>query len=102
MRKRLKNLKVFGKNKYEFYLSFIIVLIGLQMTLHLPHNLNDYFIVTGSLLVAFFCSLNAVRDMEHMNWFEQGLAVLWFLVLLCVIPMAVWGLATHNGVFANR
>jgi hypothetical protein len=99
--KRLKNIRVTGRNKYELYVSYLVVFIGFIQTAHLPQNYRDVLVASSTLLVGLFCALNSLLDIKRMNWLERVIAVPWFALLLFLTPIVIWNVAQIR-TFADR
>jgi hypothetical protein len=82
----LKSLKVFKGNKYEFYISFPIVFVGVCSGAHRPADFNGTIIMASAMLLGLVCAFNAVLDHSRMNIVEFGFAVIWFAVLIYFAP----------------
>ncbi|HEY0076471.1 MAG TPA: hypothetical protein VGB77_20405 [Abditibacteriaceae bacterium] len=94
--KQDKKNKIWGKNKFEFYLSFLIVLFLIIWAPPLPHDLGNGLITSTFLLVAIICALNALLDFKRMNNWERILGVMWFFVLVYFALIYIYGLTQYR------
>jgi hypothetical protein len=101
MRKRMGRIRLVGKNRYELYLSFVIVGVGFCQSSVLPHGYEDRLLAAGSFVLGFVCALNAVLDSARMNAFERIIGISWCAVLFFITPVVIWKTA-HIEVFSPR
>ena len=90
----VRQLTIVGRNRYELYLSFVIVFIGFCYSAVRPQSFHHMMVSTGSLLFGLVCAINAVSDHKRMYSFERILAATWLIVLICATGWAVWDTAT--------
>lgn len=87
---RIRLLKVVAPNRYELYVSFILVIVGLYFSASrhtgFYHNLKPIC----CWLLALTCIYNAILDKKHLHWIEYGFALLWFAVLLFCTLWFTW------------
>lgn len=81
----MKRLRVFGKNKYELYVSFVFVLIGSLLAPPYNHYWEQKVRVLAWLfvvaIIGIFCVVNGLRD-TRLTGTEQFIAKLWCCVLI--------------------
>ena len=98
-----KNLKVFGRNRYEFPISVVLIIFSLFVLLppqaresyrflptlyyenQVAAKVSTLFVV---MLVGLFCSLNAYRD-ARVSEKQKKLLTVWSLLLLIFMSGAV-------------
>ena len=76
-----RKIIIVAPNKYELYLSCLVVWFGI-ISKSAPLYGPDAIIATGALLIGIVCEINALLDMQRMNWLEIILALGWLIVLL--------------------
>jgi hypothetical protein len=54
-----------------------------------PAHVQQYLALAGSQLIAFFCALNALFDVQRMNWVQRIIVIPWFLILCFSMPWAI-------------
>lgn len=99
--KQFMSLQVILRNKYEFYISFLVLLCVLPFCCVRPQGYYDTIIGVGACILALVCAFNAVLDGARMNWLERILAVVWFCALAGLTAYEVWDVL-HLEVFSPR
>lgn len=64
-------MRILQKNRYELYVSIIIVFFGILQTHHLPHDYRDCLVTSGTLAAGLFLEFNALLDIKRMHWVER-------------------------------
>ncbi len=80
----------FLPDKRQFWLSLPIFFIGAFNYMGLPRMPQDEFFFVICLLFAFVFALNAVLDLRRIPAVAHGFVVLWFALLLFLLPITLW------------
>ncbi len=80
----------FLPGKRQFWLSVPLFVIGATPYFSLPRMPQDEFFAVVCFLFAFVFALNAVLDLRRIPAVAHGFVVLWFALLLVLLPFTLW------------
>jgi hypothetical protein len=93
-------MRAVAANRHELWVSVAVASLGLFFA-SVPVTFNSALLLSGVMLVAFFCALNAVLDLDEMSVGQTYLAVLWFVGLAIMTPLTLYWMASIHE-FANK
>jgi hypothetical protein len=86
--------RIIGRNRYELYLSILVVVIGFFYSAVRPQSFSHVMVSTGSLLIGLVCAINAISDYKRMSIAERIFALAWLVLLMFAVPWALWDTVT--------
>jgi hypothetical protein len=94
-------MKVVAENRREIYVSVGVAVVGIILGAHVPLGYQDVLLLSGCLLVALFCAVNAALDVDSMSIPGMYFTVIWLIVMLLVTAwFHIWAFGIRE--FPNR